>query len=297
VEHDPGVAPRGDMRFEHEGREPHAVFHSGIDLVQRTVSCRLVATATTPTEVVLGVAVAAGADSVETLTVTLDGVGLGVREVVAEHGTRLHVVSDVGPGTLSVMYDAVVGGPVPILPVTELDRLRYLRPSRYCESDRLAAFARFEFRDLAGTELVAAVSSWVGMRVAYVAGASRPTDGAVSTLLAREGVCRDFAHLVIAMLRACDVPARLVAVYAPGLEPMDFHAVAEACVDDEWIVVDPTCLAPRSTLLRIATGRDAADTAFLSANGDSLVLESLIVGAVTNEALPTDDVTEAVRLS
>ena len=75
------------------------------------------------------------------------------------------------------------------------------------------------------------VSSWVGTRLAYVSGSSRPTDGAVRTLLARQGVCRDFAHACVALLRGLGIPARLVSVYAPGLEPMDFHAVAEAWVD------------------------------------------------------------------
>jgi len=265
--------------------------------MQRSVSCRILATLTAPSEIVLAVAVADGAATTETLSVTLDGIAVPVEEVLADHGTRLHVVSGLEPGAVSVMYDAVVAGPTPSAVVTELDRLQYLRPSRYCESDRLAAFARFEFRGLDGTELVDSVSSWVGRRVAYVAGSSRPIDGAVSTLLAREGVCRDFAHLTIAMLRACDVPARLVAVYAPGLDPMDFHAVTEACIEGEWIVVDPTCLAPRSALLRIATGRDAADTAFLSATNDSLILDELTVSAVIDGALPTDDLTRSVRMS
>ena len=83
------------------------------------------------------------------------------------------------------------------------------------------------------------------------------------TLLAGAGVCRDYAHLVVALLRAVNVPARLVAVYAPGCQPMDFHAVAEAFVDGSGGSSTPRCLAPRQTLVRIATGRDAADTAFL----------------------------------
>ena len=107
------------------------------------------------------------------------------------------------------------------------------------------------------------MSSWVGTRLDYVPGSSDPIDGAVDTLLAGAGVCRDYAHLVVALLRAVNVPARLVAVYAPGCQPMDFHAVAEAFVDGVWRVVDATCLAPRQTMVRIATGRDAADTAFL----------------------------------
>ena len=103
----------------------------------------------------------------------------------------------------------------------------------------------------------------MGSRLDYVPGSSDPIDGAVDTLLAGRGVCRDYAHLVVALLRAVNVPARLVAVYAPGCQPMDFHAVAEAFVDGQWRVVDATCLAPRQTMVRISTGRDAADTAFL----------------------------------
>jgi hypothetical protein len=78
------------------------------------------------------------------------------------------------------------------------------------------------------------VSSWVGTRLNYVPGSSDPIDGAVDTLLAGNGVCRDYAHLVVALLRAANVPARLVAVYAPGLSPMDFHAVAGGFVDGQW---------------------------------------------------------------
>ncbi len=265
--------------------------------MRRTVSCQLLATVSAPTELVVGVAVATGASTTETLSVTVDGADVPLTEVAADHGTRLHLAPAVGPGAVSVIYDAIVDGRAPRAELTEIDRLRYLRPSRYCESDRLAAIARFEFRDLAGKDLVDAVSSWVGMRIAYVAGSSRPTDGAVATLLDREGVCRDFAHLVIAMLRACDMPARLVSVYAPGLDPMDFHAVAEACVEGDWIVVDPTVLAPRSTLLRIATGRDAADTAFLTADGDRLTLDGMTVSATVDGTLPTDDLTQTVHLT
>jgi transglutaminase-like putative cysteine protease len=84
-------------------------------------------------------------------------------------------------------------------------------------------------------------------------------------------------------------------VYAPGLDPMDFHAVAEAYVEGAWRVVDATALAPRSTLLRISTGRDAADTAFLSSYGGAVTLESIEVSAVV-DVLPRDDVREFVEL-
>ena len=150
---------------------------------------------------------------------------------------------------------------------------------------------------MTGRDLLDAVSSWVGVRLAYVSGSSRPTDGAVDTYLARQGVCRDFAHLAIALLRARNVPARLAAVYAPGLSPMDFHAVAEAWVEEAWHVVDPTSLAPRQSMVRIATGRDAADTAFMSVYAGLVDLVSVEVSAVVDGELPRDDATTLCTLS
>ena len=140
------------------------------------------------------------------------------------------------------------------------------------------------------------MSSWVGTRLLYVSGSSLPTDGAIRTLLSRQGVCRDYSHLVVALLRALGIPARLVAVYAPGLSPMDFHAVAEAWVDERWCVVDATTLAPRSSLVRIATGRDAADTAFLNVLSGRADLVSVNVTAVA-DVLPGDDLNQLVEMS
>ncbi|MEE6273555.1 transglutaminase family protein [Georgenia sp. MJ206] len=237
----------------------------------------------------------------EALTVTLDGEPQRVVELAAAHHGRVHVV-DLPPATrydqtLTLTYDAgVEGGPADDVETPRTELLTYLRPSRYAESDRLLATARSEFRGLTGRELLAAVAGWVGQHLTYVTGSSRGTDGAVETLLDRRGVCRDYAHLVIALLRSLDVPARLAAVYAPGLAPMDFHAVAEAWVDGAWHVVDATLLAPRSSLVRIATGRDAADTAFLSSYGAPIRMGRLLVTAVVDGDLPTDDLAELVRL-
>ncbi|RIU17761.1 transglutaminase, partial [Mycobacteroides abscessus] len=91
-------------------------------------------------------------------------------------------------------------------------------------------------------------------------------------------------------------PARLVAVYAPGCDPMDFHAVAEAVVDNRWRVVDATCLAPRQTMVRITTGRDAADTAFLDNHGGQIVLNESIVAAVVDGELPEDHIDHLVSM-
>jgi len=266
--------------------------------VQRTASAEIRLTLDAPARLAFMVAVAGGASD-ERLDLRAGSAGssgapVHAHEVTDAAGSRIHVV-DAASGVLSLSYAATVEGRRPSAPVSEVDLLTYLRPSRYCEADQLGPTAAGEFAGLEGTALLDAVSSWVGTRLAYVPGSSLPTDGAVRTLLARQGVCRDYAHLVIALLRALDVPARLAAVYAPGLDPMDFHAVAEAHVEGAWHVVDATALAPRSSLLRISTGRDAADTAFLSSYGGGVSLDAIEVSAVV-DALPTDDVRELVKL-
>jgi transglutaminase-like putative cysteine protease len=233
----------------------------------------------------------------EVLTVSRDGRAVDVREVTMPGAGRIHL-ADPSPGRLTIEYSATIRGSASGPAVTEADRIRYLRPSRYAESDRLEPTAQGEFGGINGAaELLVAVSSWTGSRLSYVPGSNGPTDGAVDTLLRRQGVCRDYAHLVVALLRALSVPARLAAVYAPGLNPMDFHAVAEAIVDDEWRVVDASLLAPRGSLVRIAAGRDAADTAFLSAYGGAADLLETEVSAVVDGPLPDEDVTALVSIS
>ena len=101
---------------------------------------------------------------------------------------------------------------------------------------------------------------------------------------------------MIALLRGLRIPARLTAVYAPGCDPMDFHAVVEAFVADGWYVVDATALAPRSSLLRIATGRDASDTAFMTTVSGNADLSWSQVTAVADDGLPTDDLDQLVRI-
>jgi transglutaminase-like putative cysteine protease len=233
----------------------------------------------------------------EKLAVTLDGLPVPVTELSTDHGGRMHVLT-CEPGRLAVRYEAQVATWLPPPDESDVWEYTYLRPSRYAESDRLAAIAATEFAGLSDpAQLLPAVSSWVGTRLNYVFGSSGPTDGAVDTLLSGSGVCRDFAHLTIALLRALDVPARLAAVYAPGLWPMDFHAVAEAKVQGQWRVVDATLLAPRSSLVRIATGRDAADTAFLSTYGGQVDLVEQWVTATVDGELPSDDLNALVSLA
>ncbi|KJL39491.1 transglutaminase-like putative cysteine protease [Microbacterium terrae] len=267
--------------------------------MQRDVSSRIVLNVTEEADLVFAVAVAGHyAPNHEHFTATIDGAALPVaeHELFDAHGTRLHRLTS-PPGELVVDYGALVLGAGDTAIAHEADLLTYARPSRYAESDMLLATAAAEFGGIDDPrELLTAVSSWVGTRLVYVPGSSLPTDGAVRTLLARQGVCRDYAHLCVALLRSRGVPARVAAVYAPGLAPMDFHAVAEAWVDDAWCVVDATTLAPRSTLVRIATGRDAADTAFLTVMSGRTTLVDLTVTA-TVDSLPADDLEQRVSIA
>ncbi|MCJ1709338.1 transglutaminase family protein [Microbacterium sp. VKM Ac-2923] len=206
-------------------------------------------------------------------------------EIIDQSGSRLHrLTGEHGP--LSVRYEAVVSGGAQTPRTSDLETITYLRPSRYCQSDEVFAQARRQFRGLSGEQLLAAVSGFVASTVTYTPGLSLGTDSAVTTLMTGQGVCRDYAHVVIALLRAMDMPARYAACYAPGLEPMDFHAVAEAYIDGSWYVVDATRLADRRSLVRIATGRDAADCAFLSYHGGYVGLERMHVDAVLEGEIP-----------
>ncbi len=266
--------------------------------MKRVVGSALEVAVTAPTTLEFQIAVAPHPNAVvyESLSFVLDGTPVQALEVSGTHGNRIHKL-DVAGGTLEVDYAATVIGQTDPAPVTEYDLSMYLRPSRYAEADKFYGFAATEFGRYADSAtLLEKVSAWVGSRLNYVPGSSDPIDGAVDTLLAGAGVCRDFAHLVVAMLRAVNVPARVVSVYAPGLYPMDFHAVGEAFVDGAWRVVDGTLLAPRQTLVRIATGRDAADTAFLDNHRGAITLEKLEVTAIVDGDLPTDDIGELMSI-
>ncbi len=162
------------------------------------------------------------------------------------------------------------------LPFALLD---WTLPSRYCPSDTLAPTAQALFGEMPRTRaLVPAVAGWVRDHIAYTSGASDGQTAADETLLARAGVCRDMAHLAVTFLRALEVPARTVAAYAPLLDPPDFHAVLEAHDGTAWRLIDVTGLAPVTSMVRIATGRDAAEVAWATASG-GLTLDDVGVSA------------------
>jgi len=238
----------------------------------------------------------AGNLTVEQFTVTLDRQPAAATELAGDHGGRLHVVRS-NAGRLQIAYTATVR-PTSAVPAPgdalDTEAITYLRQSRYCPSDAMVGFAGVELGpDVTPDD----IAEWVFERLAYVLGMSGPTTTALETLAANAGACRDFAHLTIALCRARGIPARLAAVYAPGLTPMDFHAVVEARVDGTWRVLDPTRLAPRSSLVRIATGRDAADTAFATTLAGAAELLTFEVTAHTDGDLPSDDHTTPVTLA
>lgn len=268
------------------------------EIGKRHVTSSMELTVRSEADIVAAIAVANGPERVnEELLIHLDQQRLHPVEVAAAHGGRLHMLHAVAPGRLTIEYSTTVRGVAVAPAATEFEAYQYTRPSRFCESDKLGPIARSQFGGLAARDLLDAVSTWVGSHVTYLPGSSRPTDGAVTTMLSRAGVCRDFVHLAAALLRANGIPARISSVYAPGLLPMDFHAVAEALIDGSWRVIDPTGLAPRSSLVRIATGVDATDTAFLTTLRGHVDLDDLYVSAVVDPWLPTDDPTCLVTLN
>jgi transglutaminase-like putative cysteine protease len=119
-----------------------------------------------------------------------------------------------------------------------------------------------------GRAQVTAICDWVHDNLRYQSGASDSSTSAVETLRDRAGVCRDFAHLVISLCRAMGIPARFATGYAWGLGWPDFHACIEAFLVGQWHLFDPTRKVTTDRIIRIGTGRDAADVSFATIFGD-----------------------------
>jgi transglutaminase-like putative cysteine protease len=172
--------------------------------------------------------------------------------------------------TVDCHHALVPAGSIKHTPVAELDRrvIPYLFPSRYCQSDRLSRFAWDLFGKIDQPyKKVLTIVDWIYDNVEYLRGSTDSETSAYDTVTQRTGVCRDFAHLGIALCRALSIPARYFTGYAYELQPPDFHACFEAYVGGQWLVFDPTRLSSLNGLVRIATGRDAADAAVASIFG------------------------------
>ncbi|WP_051946129.1 transglutaminase family protein [Verrucomicrobium sp. BvORR106] len=199
-------------------------------------------------------------------------------QVCASTGNRFDLITLEVPGIYQIRYEATVEVSVErldgrVLPETDpghfdLELLNYLYPSRYCQSDRLGDLTASEF-DGAATpyEKVLAVCDWIRNHVSYTSGSTHASTSAVDTLVERAGVCRDFAHLGIALCRAMNIPSRYFTGYAYELEPPDFHACFETWIGGHWLVWDATGLASPDGMVRIGTGRDAADVSISTSFG------------------------------
>ena len=202
-------------------------------------------------------------------------------------------------GPLTVRYDATVDldhytaqpGQIGEVPVANLPGpvLPYIYPSRYCQSDRLHRFAVKEFGHLwQGYSRVQAIRDWVQSRVTFRSNSSTGNTTAVDTLVEEVGVCRDFAHLMIALCRAVNIPARFATGIDYGADPVlgptDFHAYVEVYLGDRWYIFDASGVAIPMGFVRFGTGRDAADSAFATMFGG-------VRGAapvITVQAVPND---------
>jgi transglutaminase-like putative cysteine protease len=191
------------------------------------------------------------------------------------------------PGQTEVIHDALVQVSslpddsnfkkfsVPIGEITP-DTIRYTLPSRYCDSDKLLAMAAQQFGYLVnGVDKVIAVCNWVQRNITYVTCSGRP-DLSASEVIARGfGVCRDFAHVAIALCRALNLPTRYVTGHLPDIgcvdpgTPMDFHAYFEVYLEHHWRVFDARFNVPRIGRVKIAHGLDAVDASFSTVYGQA----------------------------
>lgn len=145
--------------------------------------------------------------------------------------------------------------------------IRYLMPSRYCPSDELQNFVAAEFGSSHGGVRIAEMRDWIFESFKYVPGTSNAQTTALDSFVQRQGVCRDYAHVMIALSRASAIPARFASVYAPYVMPPDFPAVAEVYLDGTWYLVDATGMAAANQIAYIGVGMDAAEVSFLSSFG------------------------------
>jgi transglutaminase-like putative cysteine protease len=165
------------------------------------------------------------------------------------------------------------------VPVNELPEsaLEFLLPSRYCQSDLLNGLASSIVGNApAGYRQVALIEQWLRDGMKYDIGSSNSSTSAIETAKTKSGVCRDYAHLGIALARSLNIPARMVVGYLHQLEPMDLHAWFEAFVGGRWFTFDGTQKSPRGNRIAIGYGRDAADVA-LTSNYGALQLKSMKV--------------------
>jgi transglutaminase-like putative cysteine protease len=228
-------------------------------------------------------------------------------EVHTDPGTgNRYLCTKAAGGPLKVGYRATVDithhfalpYQIPEVPVSRMppEVLSYIYPSRYCQSDRLLKLANREFGHLwQGYSRVQMIRDWVNQRVTFTPNTSDSNTSAVDTLISQVGVCRDYAHLMIALCRAVNIPARFTTGIDygadPALGPTDFHAYVEVFLGDRWYMFDPSGTAIPMGFVRFGTGRDAADVSFATIFGSvqsqaPLIHIEAIVDPLQNYQIP-----------
>ncbi|ALI99457.1 transglutaminase-like domain-containing protein [Rufibacter tibetensis] len=206
--------------------------------------------------------------------------GVTMQEVPAAAGEkRMKIIEVPDAGSVTFAFSAKVENQIQTIPSHQLvdvaiplmpaSVIRYLHPSRYCQSDRLYKFAHHKFGNIHHAfDKVIAVRDWIHENVEYRGGYSTSHTSAFDTITEQVGVCRDFAHLGVALCRALTIPARYFTGYAYQLQPSDFHACFEAYLGGHWVLFDSTKMVPLNGMAKIATGADATETAFASTFGN-----------------------------
>lgn len=193
------------------------------------------------------------------------------------------------PGTNTICHDALISVSslpesftmdIPVQRIQDLpsEILRYTLPSRYCDSDKLMNFAWNQFGGFThGLPRVQAICNWIHRNIEYRYMSGRSDLSASEVIERRYGVCRDFAHTVISLCRAFNLPARYVTGHLPDIgcldsgSPMDFHAYCEVYLGNQWITFDARFNVPRVGRIKIAHGSDAVDGAFATIYGESFL--------------------------
>ena len=197
-------------------------------------------------------------------------------EFVAEYSAQVTIDRFLAP------IDNMQAVPTHLLPG---ETVQYLMDSRYCPADRFQSFVAAEFGHLSGGPQLLAMREWITDHFVYASGASDSNTTALDSFVERRGVCRDYAHVLITFARAAALPARFASVYAPEVEPQDFHAVAEVFLADPdgaanaggaWHLIDATGMAEPDAIAKIGIGRDAADVSFLTSYGLAVFKEKEI---------------------
>lgn len=208
-----------------------------------------------------------------------------------EHFARIPAQDDIGEriwiraqGRYDVSYKARIEVDRLLTKIERLERLaahdlpgetvQYLFDSRYCPADRFQSFVEAEFGGCDGGERIIAMHDWIAKNITYAPGSSTPNTTGLDTFIERRGICRDFAHVMVMLARASGIPARFVSCFAPGVDPPDFHAVAEVFLTDPttpgggaWFLCDATGMADADQIVKIGVGRDAADVSLLTSFG------------------------------